>query len=74
MARSAADLDRYLAHVVALRRRAPDHRFHQILTRRIDVLLDERHAATGAETFRPGVNAPGLSGPADETPEPKAHP
>jgi len=73
MSRAVADLDRFLAHVVALRRRAPDRRFHQILTRRIDVLLEERLAA-GARTFRPGVNVPPVSGPAEETGDSKAHP
>ena len=41
-ARTIGDIDRLLSRVVELRRRAPDQRFHQILSRRIDSLLADR--------------------------------
>ena len=61
MARPAPELDRYLAFVADLRRRAPDHRFHQIFSRRLDTLLDERLAAPNRSA--PACTSPDPAGP-----------
>lgn len=58
MARPVADLDRFLAFVTDLRRRAPNDRFHKVLTRRLDTLLDERLESAAHARSAPTSTSP----------------